>query len=209
MKSNKHDIDVSSLNWEKGSGLLPAIIQDADNSRVLVLGFMNQAALIKTFETNLVTFFSRTKNRLWTKGETSGNFLNLVSVEVDCDNDTILVQVRPKGPVCHLGKATCFNDNEGNPMTFLTTLSELIKTRKQHQPKESYTAKLFQAGKSRIAQKVGEESVELLIACMRENKEEILNEAADLIFHLMVLLEDAELDLSGVSELLFRRHHGA
>lgn len=200
-------IDIDTLDWNKGAdGLLPAIIQDAANLRVLMLGYMNKEALAQTLDTGKVTFLSRSKNRLWTKGETSGNFLNLVSAEMDCDCDTILIQATPQGPACHEGTQTCFNDEGGSPLLFLETLSSLIKQRNLERPEGSYTTKLFTEGKSRIAQKVGEEGVELSLACMKEDKEEILNEAADLLFHMMVLLEGAELDLGGVCAVLKQRH---
>ncbi len=200
------EMDVNAFDWDKGDGLLPAVIQDSENLRILMLGYMNKEALAQTIETKRATFFSRSKQRIWTKGETSGNFLDLVSLEIDCDKDTILVQAKPRGPACHLNKETCFNDESGDAVLFLKTLSEIIKQRNQDRPDDSYTTKLFKDGKSRIAQKVGEESVELVLACMKEDKQEILSEAADLVFHIMVLLENAELNISEVCDVLSVRH---
>ena len=199
-------IDLTQPDWGKGDGLLPAIIQDADNARILMLGYMNKESLEKTLETKKVTFFSRSKQALWTKGETSGNFLELVSMEIDCDKDTFLIKAKPKGPTCHLGNQTCFNDESGSFVSFLEALSTLIHQRQVDRPKDSYTTSLFEKGKSRIAQKVGEEGVELSLAHMKDDKEEILNESADLLFHMMVLLEDAGLSLEEVCEILVKRH---
>ena len=201
-----NNIDIDSIDWQKGEGLVPAIIQDAGNARVLMLGYMNKESLQATLETKRVTFFSRSKQALWVKGETSGNFLNFVSVEVDCDKDTLLVKANPQGPSCHTGSQTCFNDENGSSIEFLNRLSALIKKRNAERPEGSYTTQLFIKGKSRIAQKVGEEGVELSLAHMKEDKEEILNESADLIFHMMVLLEDAGLDIGGVCKVLADRH---
>jgi phosphoribosyl-ATP pyrophosphohydrolase/phosphoribosyl-AMP cyclohydrolase len=198
-------IDVNELDWDKGEGLLPTVIQDADNLRVLMLGYMNREALTQTLETGRTTFFSRSKQRLWVKGETSGNFLDFVSAQMDCDKDTILIKAKPQGPVCHTGTQTCFGDGEENPILFLHELSQIIQRRNQERPKDSYTTKLFDEGASRIAQKVGEEGVELSLAHMKGDKEEILNESADLLFHMMILLEDAGLDMADVCEVLTRR----
>ena len=199
-------INSENLAWEKGNGLLPAIIQDVNTSQVLMLGYMNADALAKTVTTKKVTFYSRSKGRLWTKGETSGNWLDFVSAEVDCDADTILVQAQPHGPVCHTGNRTCFNDHEANSTGFLDQLSVLIASRHRTMPERSYTTSLFRDGTARIAQKVGEEGVELALARMKNDPEETKNEAADLLFHMMVLLEDSGLAFSDVVEVLQTRH---
>ncbi len=201
-------IDINTLDWAKGNGILPAIVQDAQDLRVLMLGYMNQEALAKTLETGYITFFSRSKQRLWVKGETSGNALDFVSMDIDCDRDTILIKSRPHGPVCHTGTPTCFGDNEDTALPFLGRLFSIIKQRNQERPEGSYTTKLFEAGKSRIAQKVGEEGVELSLAHIKGDKDEILNESADLLFHIMVLLEDAELNIIDVCKILKQRHIG-
>lgn len=193
-------------DWNKGNGLLPAIVQDAHNLRVLMLGYMNEEALEQTLKTGRVTFFSRSKNRLWVKGETSGHFLDFVSLEMDCDQDTILIQANPKGPVCHIGSQTCFNDKKGSALMFLKTLASLIQQRNQKRLKGSYTTELFEKGKSRMAQKVGEEGVELALACMKEDQKEMTHEAADLIFHVLVLLESAKISLYDVCNVLMERH---
>ena len=185
-------INSKNLNWEKGNGLLPAIIQDVNTGQVLMLGFMNADALAKTLDTRKVTFYSRSKDRLWTKGETSGNWLDFEGAEMDCDADTILIQAKPHGPACHTGSRTCFNDHAPTNTGFLDELSSLIAARHRTMPENSYTTSLFRDGKARIAQKVGEEGVELALARMKNDREETKNEAADLLFHVMVLLEDAE-----------------
>lgn len=199
-------INSDALAWEKGGGLLPAIIQDVNTGQVLMLGYMNADALAKTLDTKKVTFYSRSKDRLWTKGETSGNWLDFVSAEMDCDADTILIQARPHGPACHTGSQTCFNDNVASATAFLDQLSGLIAARHRAMPQNSYTTSLFRDGTARIAQKVGEEGVELALARMKNDPEEIKNEAADLLFHMMVLLEDAGLTLGDVVAVLQQRH---
>ena len=199
-------INNEKLAWEKGTGFLPAIIQDVNTGQVLMLGYMNADALAKTLDTKKVTFYSRSKDRLWTKGETSGNWLDFVSAEMDCDADTILIQARPHGPACHTGSQTCFNDHATSPTAFLDHLSALIASRHRTMPEKSYTTSLFRDGTSRIAQKVGEEGVELALARMKNDSEEIKNEAADLLFHMLVLLEDAGLELSDVVAVLQERH---
>ncbi|MCY4446253.1 MAG: bifunctional phosphoribosyl-AMP cyclohydrolase/phosphoribosyl-ATP diphosphatase HisIE [Rhodobacteraceae bacterium] len=196
---------AQQINWEKVSGLIPAIVQDANDLRILMLGFMNREALEQTVDTGRVTFFSRSRQTLWTKGDTSGNFLDLVSLEVDCDGDTILIKAHPQGPVCHTGTSTCFNDELGQPLMFLNRLERLIKTRNQKRPEGSYTTTLFNKGAYKIAQKVGEEGVELALAKVKEDRSEILNEAADLMFHIMVLLESSGLGLDEVSRVLAER----
>lgn len=200
-------IDVKQLDWDKGNGLLPAIIQDSNNLRVLMLGYMNAESLAQTLETKRVTFFSRSKQALWVKGETSGNTLDFVSAEIDCDKDTILIRANPQGPACHTGSQTCFGDKQPSDILFLETLGDIIHTRNIDRPEGSYTTELFTEGKSRIAQKVGEEGVELALARMKDDKEEMVNEAADLLFHMMILLEDSGLSIKDVCAELSRRHN--
>ncbi len=198
--------NISDVDWNKGgNGLIPAIVQHAQTAQVLMMGYMNKDALDKTFEVEKVTFLSRKTQSLWTKGETSGNFLRFVSAELDCDKDTILIQANPIGATCHTGDFTCFNDIH-NDNNFLNTLQHVIQTRKNDDPKQSYTASLFAEGLSRMCQKVGEEGVEVALAGMKEDKDELLNESADLIFHLMVLLEKNELCIQNVLHLLEKRH---
>ena len=196
----------NAADWQKGDGLLPAVVQNPDNGAVLMLGYMNEDALAKTLETGKVTFFSRSKQRLWTKGESSGNVLHFVDVALDCDCDTLLVTARPEGPTCHNGTITCFNDDSPAPVLFLNDLADIINQRKSDMPEGSYTTSLFSEGKSRIAQKVGEEGVELALARMKNDKEEIANEAADLLFHMLVLLADADMSLGDVLTVLKKRH---
>ncbi|MEW6702602.1 MAG: bifunctional phosphoribosyl-AMP cyclohydrolase/phosphoribosyl-ATP diphosphatase HisIE [Bacteroidota bacterium] len=196
---------AEELNFEKLGGLIPAIVTDVQTDQVLMLGFMNKEALTKTIETKRVTFFSRSRNTLWTKGETSGNFLNLVEIKKDCDNDSLLVLAQPEGPTCHLGSYSCFGVEKSN-ITFLNQLSELIKERKKNLPENSYTTKLFKEGTDRIIQKVGEEVVETIIAAKNRNKEELINETADLIFHLFVMLAEQEIEFDDVIKKLVERH---
>lgn len=193
------------IDFDKGDGLVPAIIQDAATHRVLMLGYMNREALEKTQAEGKVTFFSRSKNRLWTKGETSGNFLHLVAIKVDCDQDTLLIKVDPVGPACHTGSDTCFEEinRTGN---FLQQLESIIHNRKNNPSEQSYTASLFKKGINKIAQKVGEEAVELVIEAKDDNKELFLNEAADLTFHLLVLLAQKGYRWEEVLEVLQSRH---
>ena len=202
-------IKEENINWEKVSGLLPAIIQDADDNRVLMLGYMNHEALKNTLESDHVTFYSRTRKALWVKGETSGNYLNFVSAELDCDGDTLLVKAKPVGPVCHTGAQTCFNDNTAQSLEILNHLAELIKQRNLDRPSGSYTTDLFEKGQYAIAQKVGEEGVELSLAKSKGDRGEILNEAADLMFHMMVLLESSNLSIGEVCDVLTTRHQGS
>lgn len=187
-------------------GLAPAIIQDVATGKVLMLGFMNAEALEKTQKEKRVTFFSRTKNRLWTKGEESGNFLNVTEVITDCDNDTLLIKVRPVGPVCHTGADTCFN--EKNTGYFLHTLEKIIADRKKNPSEKSYTSSLFAKGINKIAQKVGEEATELVIESKDDNPDLFLGEAADLLFHYLVLLRAKNVDLAHVMAVLEKRHAG-
>lgn len=195
-----------SLDFNKMNGLVPAIIQDNTTGKVLMLGFMNEEAYQKTLNDKLVTFYSRTKNRLWTKGEESGNFLDVVSVAADCDNDTILVKVTPRGPVCHTGADTCFDESNKDTMVFLKFLQDLIDDRKATMPEGSYTTRLFQKGINKIAQKVGEEAVELVIESKDQNDDLFLNEAADLVYHLLVLLSAKNYRIENVIEILKSRH---
>ena len=200
------DLDFDQVDWEKGGGLVPAVIQNVHNSHVLMLGYMNQAALSHTINSGKVTFFSRSKNRLWTKGETSGNWIDYVRGEIDCDSDTILIQAHPHGPVCHTGSISCFNDIVQDNTQFLGQLGLLIAERHAAMPAGSYTTSLFAEGKARIAQKVGEEGVELALARMKDDQTEIANETADLLFHMMVLLQDAGLKLGDVIKVLEERY---
>ena len=200
------EINIDRVDWEKGDGLVPAVIQDIYNGHVLMLGYMNQAALRQTIDSGKVTFFSRSKKRLWTKGETSGNWIDYVKGEIDCDRDAILIQARPHGPVCHTGSVGCFNDIVPDNTQFLGQLGLLIADRHAAMPAGSYTTSLFADGKARIAQKVGEEGVELALARMKGEQTEIANETADLLFHMMVLLQDAGLTLGDVIEVLKKRY---
>jgi phosphoribosyl-ATP pyrophosphohydrolase/phosphoribosyl-AMP cyclohydrolase len=187
-------------------GLIPAVIQDASTLKVLMLGYMNEEAYTKTIADQRVTFFSRSKNRLWTKGETSENYLDVVSMSVDCDQDTILIQVKPAGPTCHMGTETCFNEANADNAAWLDQLKHIIRSRKNASADTSYTASLFQKGTHKVAQKVGEEAVELVIEAMMDNDELFKGEAADLIFHLLVLLEDRGIGLEEIVKTLQARH---
>ena len=200
------DINLDEIDWDKGEGLVPAIAQNSDNGQILMLAYMDRAALAQTISSKKVTFFSRSKNRLWTKGETSGNWLDYISGEMDCDADTLLIQARPQGPSCHTGSVTCFNDQPPNNIGFLDQLGTLIAERHKTMPEGSYTTSLFAKGKARIAQKVGEEGVELALARMKDDSAEMAHEAADLLFHMMVLLEDAGLSLADAINVLQDRH---
>ena len=200
------DINLDEIDWDKGEGLVPAIVQNSDNGQILMLAYMDHAALAHTISSKKVTFFSRSKNRLWTKGETSGNWLDYISGEMDCDADTLLIQARPQGPSCHTGSVTCFNDQTPSNIGFLDQLATLISERHTIMPEDSYTTSLFAGGKALIAQKVGEEGVELALARMKDDRAEMANEAADLLFHMMVLLEDAGLSLADAISVLQNRH---
>jgi phosphoribosyl-ATP pyrophosphohydrolase/phosphoribosyl-AMP cyclohydrolase len=195
-----------NLDFDKGSGLIPAVIQDVATNKVLMLGFMNQEALDKTQKEKKVTFFSRSKNRLWTKGETSGNFLYVQEILPDCDNDSLLIKVIPKGPTCHTGADTCWNEKKEGKTGFIEHLKKVIRDRKNNPTGKSYTASLFAKGTNKIAQKVGEEAVELVIEAMDKNDELFKNEAADLLFHYLVLLEQKGIDLDEVISILEDRH---
>ncbi len=202
------EFDHTKIDWEKSDGLIPAIIQDANNLRVLMLGYMNMQALQKTLLEKKVTFFSRSRKCLWMKGETSGNVLNVVSVQLDCDGDTLLVQAIPQGPTCHTGTQTCFSDEQADLLFVLRDLSCLIHKRSIDRPAGSYTTTLFEQGIYKIAQKVGEEGVELALAGVKGNKDDIANECADLIFHALVLLESNQMDLDDVLRVLVARNTG-
>lgn len=198
-------LKIEEVNFSKGDGLIPAVIQDAKTSKVLMLGYMNREALTKTLEEDRITFYSRSKNRLWTKGETSGHFLDLVEATVDCDQDALLLKVKPNGPVCHLQTDTCFEETNEHA-GFLYELERIINARKTADPQSSYTAKLFHKGMNKIAQKVGEEAVELVIEAKDDNKDLFLNEAADLMYHYLVLLAAKGYRLEEVVQLLEARH---
>ena len=195
------------IDFEKLGGLVPAIIQDATTKNVLMLGFMNEQAYHKTIETGKVTFWSRTRNCLWTKGETSGNFLNLVSIQNDCDNDTLLVKVNPIGPTCHKGTDTCWGEiNEKPAITFLSELQDFIEKRHQEMPEGSYTTKLFRDGINKMAQKVGEEALETVIEATNGTDEHLIYEASDMLYHLLVLLTSKGLRIEDLAEELHKRH---
>lgn len=196
------------LDFEKMGGLIPAIVQDNNTSKVLMLGFMNEEAYEKTKETGKVTFFSRTKNRLWMKGETSGNTLQVVDIKADCDNDTLLIKVVPAGPVCHTGADTCFGEQNSEDIMFLKYLQDFIERRRQEMPEGSYTTSLFQKGVNRMAQKVGEEAVETVIEATNGTEDGLVYEASDLIYHLIVLLTSKGLRLEDLSRELKKRHKG-
>ena len=195
------------IDFEKCGGLVPAIIQDAQTKNVLMLGYMNQEALDKTLETKKVTFWSRSRNCLWTKGETSGNFLHMVDIKIDCDNDTLLVKANPDGPTCHTGTDTCWGEvNEQNPLLFLTELQDFINRRHDEMPEGSYTTKLFKDGINKIAQKVGEEALETVIEATNGTSEHLVYEASDLLYHLVVMLASKGLRIEQVAEELNKRH---
>ena len=197
-----------NIDFNKNSdGLVPAVIQDAETKNVLMLGYMNEEALEKTKASGKVTFFSRSKQRLWTKGEESGNFLNLVDLKVDCDKDTLLVTVNPQGPTCHKGTDTCWGEKNASEMSFLNQLEEVISDRRSNSENEkSYVASLFRSGMNKIAQKVGEEAVEVVIEAKDENDELFLNESADLLFHYLILLQAKGFKLGDVIQILEKRH---
>lgn len=201
-------IDLDQPDWQKTDGLLPAIVQDAGTGRVLMLGYMNREALEKTQATGHVTFFSRSKQRLWTKGETSGNTLELVGMQLDCDRDTLLVEARPHGPTCHLGTDTCWGDDVNPPVGFLAELERVIESRVDADPESSYTASLLGKGVKRCAQKVGEEGVEVALAATSGDREELINESADLLYHLLVVLVASDISLEEICRQLESRHRG-
>jgi len=194
------------IDFEKSGGLIPAIIQDELSSKVLMLGYMNLEAYQKTLEIGKVTFYSRSKNRLWTKGEESGNFLNVVTIKVDCDSDTLLIKVNPVGPVCHLGTDTCWGESNEGDIAFINYLQKFIQKRFVEMPEGSYTTSLFNKGLNRMAQKVGEEAVETVIEATNGTDEGFLYEASDLIFHLIVLLTSKGYSLDDLGSELKKRH---
>jgi len=195
-----------ALDFQKGDGLIPAVIQDDQTGKVLMLGYMNEEALAQTRQTGQVTFFSRSKGRLWVKGETSGNFLEVREILEDCDGDTLLIKALPKGPVCHTGSDTCFEEVNSNPITFLNHLRDIIEDRKKNPSDKSYTTSLFKEGINKVAQKVGEEAVEVVIEAKDDNAELFLNESADLLFHYLILLKAKEFSLEDVVDVLKKRH---
>lgn len=195
-----------NINFEKQGGLVPAIIQDAITNKVLMLGYMNAEALEQTQQTKKVTFFSRSKNRLWVKGEESGNFLNLISLAVDCDKDTILIKVKPEGPVCHTGTDTCWGETNEEDVLFFKQLQDFIDKRRQEMPEKSYTTSLFKDGLNRITQKVGEEAIETVIESTNGTTEGFIYEAADMLYHLTVLLSYKELRIEDLARELKKRH---
>ena len=197
---------MSGIDFTKGGGLVPAIVQDADTLQVLMLGYMNEAALRKTKDTGLVTFHSRSRNTLWTKGETSGNTLELVRVTEDCDADTLLVLARPKGPTCHEGTVSCFGDDGAHGVGFLAQLARVIEGRKSADPSESYTARLLSGPLHKAAQKVGEEGVETALAAVAEDDAALAGEAADLLYHMLVVLAARDVPLSDIMDVLRTRH---
>lgn len=199
--------NVNELAWKKMDNLLPAIIQHAATGAVLMQGYMNQESLAATLDTGKATFFSRSKQALWVKGETSGNFLNVQQVLSDCDQDSLLIACTPIGPSCHLGTESCFPEQKLTQQNFLSQLEQVIDGRKGDDPKESYTAHLFSRGTTKMAQKVGEEGVEVALAAVAETKEDLLGECADLFYHTLVLLADQKIDLSEVMEVLQKRHN--
>ncbi|HEK0449567.1 TPA: bifunctional phosphoribosyl-AMP cyclohydrolase/phosphoribosyl-ATP diphosphatase HisIE [Proteus mirabilis] len=199
---------LAQLDWQKVDNLMPVIIQNAISGDVLMLGYMDKAALEMTLNSGKVTFYSRTKQRLWTKGETSGNFLKLVDIYPDCDNDTLLILAHPIGPTCHNGTESCFAPAQSQ-WGFLYELENLLRERKSASPDSSYTAQLYASGTKRIAQKVGEEGVETALAATVNDREELKNEASDLLYHLIVLLQDQSLSLSDVIDCLQKRHKKA
>jgi phosphoribosyl-ATP pyrophosphohydrolase/phosphoribosyl-AMP cyclohydrolase len=205
--------DLDKLDWDKGAGLVPAIVQNADSGAVLMLGYMNREALASTQASGRVTFWSRSRNKLWIKGETSGNFLKLTGIAADCDGDTLLVTALPEGPVCHTGTPTCFGESPpraaAEQFAFLGTLEGVIAERIAARPEGSYTAKLLAAGTRRIAQKVGEEGLELALAAVAQSDADIIAEAADLLYHTLLLLRVKDLSLAQVVKELEARHAAA
>ena len=194
------------LDFNKMNGLVPAIIQDAETAKVLMLGYMNQEAYDKTIKTGLVTFYSRTRQRLWTKGEESGNFLDVVSIKEDCDQDTLLIQVHPRGPVCHTGTDTCWGEVNSEPVMFLKELQQFIQKRHEEMPEGSYTTSLFQSGINKMAQKVGEEAVETILEATNGTNERLIYEGSDLLYHLIVMLTAKGLSIEDLARELEERH---
>jgi phosphoribosyl-ATP pyrophosphohydrolase/phosphoribosyl-AMP cyclohydrolase len=195
---------MEQIDFSKGNGLVPVVIQDNNTLQILMVGYMNEEALIKTTKEKKVTFFSRSKNRLWTKGETSGNFLNVVEISADCDNDSILIKVNPAGPVCHTGSTSCFGDE--STKGFVYELEHIINQRIDNNVADSYTNKLYKKGINKVAQKVGEEAVELIIEAKDNNIDLFKNEAADLLYHLLILLKTKGVTLESIEDVLKNRH---
>ena len=199
---------MMKIDFNKCGGLVPAIIQDSTTKVVLMLGYMNEEALKKTQDTGLVTFFSRSRGCLWTKGETSGNYLHLVDIKCDCDNDTLLIQAKPDGPTCHTGSDTCWGEeNKPNPLLFLSELSDFIEKRHEEMPEGSYTTSLFKDGLNRMAQKVGEEALELVIEATNGSNERLIYEGSDMLYHLIVLLTSKGLRIEDMARELMERHN--
>jgi len=197
------------IDFEKGSGLVPAVVQDAGTQQVLMLAWMNRESCERTKKSGRATFYSRSREELWEKGETSGNWLQVKEMLIDCDGDTLLLKVEPKGPVCHKGTHTCFGEAEKPDSGFLKELEKLIEKRKAEMPEKSYTADLFRAGTGRISQKVGEEAIELIIGALENDNDSFLNEGADLIYHLLVLLVDKGVSFDDIVRVLRKRHSGS
>lgn len=199
--------NINDLAWDKMDNLIPAIIQHASTGAVLMQGYMSKDSLASTLKSGKATFFSRSKQALWVKGETSGNFLEVKQVLTDCDNDSLLIACNPIGPSCHLGTESCFPEQKLTKQNFLSQLEQVIQQRKNDDPKESYTAHLFSRGTTKMAQKVGEEGVEVALAAVAETKDDLLGECADLFYHTLVLLADQEIELSEVMAVLQERHN--
>lgn len=204
-------MNIKDLDFEKSGGLIPAIVQDTQSGQVLMLGFMNEEAVNKTLDTGLVTFYSRSRKQLWTKGDTSGNRLHLVDIQMDCDSDSLLVMVNADGPTCHTGEVSCFHEHPFSPDWnaddgFLTELEALLYDRKMKLPEDSYTSKMFKKGLDKIAQKVGEEAVETVIASKNDDEKEFIYESSDLLFHLMLLLVQKDIPFKKLVQELARRH---
>jgi phosphoribosyl-ATP pyrophosphohydrolase/phosphoribosyl-AMP cyclohydrolase len=195
---------MQEIDFIKGNGLVPVVIQDNNTLQVLMVGYMNKEALEKTIEEKKVTFFSRSKNRLWTKGETSGNYLNVTDIKPDCDKDTLLIKVHPEGPTCHTGSTSCFGDE--TPKGFIYELEQIIDQRITKNIEDSYTNRLYKKGINKVAQKVGEEAVELIIEAKDNNIDLFKNEAADLLYHYLILLKTKGIDLQSIEEILKKRH---
>ena len=205
-KALMNEQQLKALDWEKVDNLMPVIVQNRTSGKVLMLGYVNQEALTATLTSGKMTFFSRTKQRLWCKGEESGNFLNVLEISTDCDDDTLLAMVDPVGPTCHLGTESCFKGELQPALTFIADLEKVIASRKNADPKSSYTASLYARGTKRIAQKVGEEGVEVALAAMAKDMDELTCESADLLYHLTVLLQNEGLQLSDIADKLQERH---
>jgi phosphoribosyl-ATP pyrophosphohydrolase/phosphoribosyl-AMP cyclohydrolase len=202
----KEMISSNKMNFDRLNGLIPAVIVDNITSTVLMVGFMNKESLDLTIKTGKVTFYSRSRKKIWIKGETSGNFLNVVEIKSDCDDDTLLIKAIPDGNTCHNGDYSCFKEEQYPGITFLNELYSLIQSRKKNLPEHSYTTKLFLEGEDRIIQKVGEEAVETIIAAKNKDKKDLINETSDLIYHLFVLLAEKDIPLTDIAENLHKRH---